>query len=69
MPADPTGNKFASRKLLIALLTTLIAVALPIIYHQIGIESGVTMTVLGIIGAVSSFYFGANVLEKKLTGE
>jgi hypothetical protein len=64
MPCDPTDNKFASRKLLIALFTILVTMALPIAYIKLGIDSAVTMTVLGVIGTVSSFYFGANVLEK-----
>lgn len=43
----------------------LFSVALPVVYNKLGISENVTLVCLGVIGSVTTFYFGANVLAKK----
>lgn len=61
--------KYGSRKFWLSLVGIISMVAIPPWYHGVGIDSGITMMVLGGIAAGVSAYTGFNVLEKKWIGQ
>lgn len=61
--------KYGSRKFWMSLVGIASMVAVPPWYHSVGIDSGVTMMVLGGLAAGISMYTGFNVLEKKFFKE
>lgn len=52
------------RKVTIGLLGIFAASVLPVAFAQVGVDNGVAMTALGIIGLVVGGYFTANVKDK-----
>lgn len=56
--------KFFSRKFIVTILVTVLAFIIPMIYVKFGIDSMVTMAVLGIVGASGAAYGVINVKDK-----
>lgn len=52
------------RKITIGLLGIFAASVLPVAFAQMGVDTGVAMTALGIVGLVVGGYFTANVKAK-----
>lgn len=70
---DETNQKksfveWSGRKYILALVTIALVTILPIVYQWMQVDSSVTLTVLGIIGAVSGGYSVTNVLQDKFLG-
>ena len=60
-----TPKSKLSRKFLLAHLSIIISIALPIVYRKLGIGDEVCMMVLGIVGGSSIGYGVSNAMAKK----
>ena len=56
--------KYFSRKFIVTLLVTVVALIIPIVYHKIGVNEMITMAVLAIVGGVGVAYGVVNIKDK-----
>lgn len=67
--SKPSVEKYSSRKLFITQLVLGLSTITPIAFKYIGIESEITMMVIGIYVSAGSVYGIANAFDKKWGGQ
>lgn len=62
------NQKFKSRKFIMSWTIIGLASVLPVIFTKFGIDSGITMMSIGVIGGVGAAYGVVNAIDKKWNG-
>ena len=57
--------RFTSRKFIVTIVSLALMIAIPLVYHRLGISDVVIMCVLGGIAGSAGIYTGFNVLDSR----
>lgn len=63
------NSKYASRKLIVTGVESLLLIAVPLVYHKMGIDQNITLLTITMVGVAAGLYKGANIIEKKMNGK